>query len=78
MDETTWPGAELRIGEAVIRLDSLRARCPMTTVDPDTLERDRDVLRDIGRRFGGRLALNAEVIQPGRVSEGDRVVLVRR
>ena len=28
----------------------------MTTVDPDTLERDPEVLRDIGRRFGGRLA----------------------
>ena len=31
----------------------------MTTVDPDTLDRDPEVLRDIGRRFGGRLALNA-------------------
>ncbi|MBK6306790.1 MAG: MOSC domain-containing protein [Gemmatimonadetes bacterium] len=61
MDEVTWEGAELHIGTAVVRLDSLRGRCPMTTVDPDTLERDPEVLRDIGRRFGGRLALNAEV-----------------
>ena len=76
MDETHWPGAELHIGEAVIRLDSLRARCPMTTVDPDTLERDPEVLRDIGRRFGGRLALNAEVLRVGTVHVGDRVTLV--
>ena len=77
MDEQTWEGAELHVGEAVIRLDSLRARCPMTTVDPDTLERDPHVLRDIGRRFGGRLALNAEVLRPGLVRVGDPVRLVR-
>lgn len=75
--ERAWPGAELHVGEAVIRLDSLRARCPMTTVDPDTLERDPGVLKDIGRRFGGRIALNAEVMMPGRIRVGDAVDLVR-
>ena len=78
LEETTWPGAELHIGEAVVRLDSMRPRCPMTTVDPDTLERDPGVLRDIGRRFGGRLALNADVIRPGLVQVGDAVRLVGR
>jgi uncharacterized protein YcbX len=77
MDETTWEGSELHIGEARIFLDSLRGRCPMTTVDPDTLERDPEVLRDIGRRFGGRLALNAEVLRPGTIRVGDVVTLVR-
>ncbi|MBK6842871.1 MAG: MOSC domain-containing protein [Gemmatimonadetes bacterium] len=77
MDEVTWEGAELHIGTAVVRLDSLRGRCPMTTVDPDTLERDPEVLRDIGRRFGGRLALNAEVTRPGLIRVGDAVRLVR-
>lgn len=76
LDERRWPDAELHIGEAVIRLDSLRGRCPMTTVDPDTLERDPEVLLDIGRRFGGRLALNAEVLRPGVVRVGDAVRLV--
>jgi hypothetical protein len=47
----------------------------MTTVDPDTLERDPEVLRDIGRRFGGRLALNADVLRPGSIRVGDPVVL---
>ena len=61
MDEFGCPGAELQ----------LRARCPMTTVDPDTLERDPEVLQDIGRRFGGRLALNAEVLRPGAIRIGD-------
>ena len=45
-------------------------------VDPDTLARDPEVLRDIGRRFGGRLALNASVVRPGRVAVGDAVRLV--
>ena len=76
MDEVGWEGAELHIGDAVVRLDSLRGRCPMTTVDPDTLVRDPEVLRDIGRRFGGRLALNAEVVRPGVVRVGDKVKLV--
>lgn len=77
MGETEWPGADLHIGDAIVRLDSLRGRCPMTTVDPDTLERDPEVLRDIGRRFGGRLALNAEVVRAGDVRVGDTVTLAR-
>jgi uncharacterized protein YcbX len=74
--ERGWEGSELHIGDAVIRLDSLRGRCPITTVDPDTLVRDPQVLRDIARRFGGRLALNADVIVPGRVRIGQPVRLV--
>lgn len=78
MSEVDYPGAELHVGEAVIRLDSLRPRCPMTTVDPDTLDRDPAVLRDIGRRFRGRLALNATVLRPGVVTVGDGVFLVHQ
>ena len=74
--EREWAGAELHIGDAVIWLDSLRARCPMTTVHPDTLERDPEVLKDIVRRFRGRIALNADVIRPGVVHVGDSVRLV--
>ena len=77
MDETTWEGAELMIGNAIIELDSLRGRCPMTTVDPDTITRDPAVLKDIGRRFGGRLALNAAVARGGDIGEGDAVTLER-
>lgn len=75
MAETTWPGRTLHIGDVVVRLDSLRGRCPMTTVDPDTLERDPSVLRDIGTRFAGRLALNAEVVGGGTIRIGDAVTL---
>ena len=77
MEEITWPGAELHIGSAVIALDSRRGRCPMTTVDPDTLDVDRAVLKDIITRFDGKLALNADVIRPGTIRIGDPVRLVR-
>jgi uncharacterized protein len=76
MAETTWEGLDLLIGDVRLRLDSLRARCPMTTVDPDTTERDPEVLRDIARRFRGRLCLNTDVITPGRISVGDAVQLI--
>jgi len=76
LDERTWPGATLAIGDVRIRLESLRARCPMTTVDPDTLERDAGVLKDIGRRFNGRLALDAAVVRGGVISVGDRAAIV--
>ena len=75
--EREWEGAELHLGDTIVRLDSLRGRCSMTTVDPDTLERDPEVLRDIVRRFGGRLALNADVARCGTVRVGDPVRLVR-
>ena len=64
------PGAEVRIVD-------LRDRCVMTTYDPDTIEQDPNVLRDIVRRFGGQLCLNASVTRAGRVEEGDSVHLVR-
>jgi uncharacterized protein YcbX len=76
MDETGWPGAELHIGDAVIALDSRRGRCPMTTVDPDTLDVDRAVLKDIVARFDGKFALNADIRRPGVVRVGDPVRLV--
>jgi uncharacterized protein YcbX len=76
MTEVDWPGSELHIGDAIVRLDSLRPRCPMTTVDPDTLERDPTVLRDIARRFQGRLALNADVTRAATIHIGQEVRLV--
>ncbi|MCA1584133.1 MAG: MOSC domain-containing protein [Acidobacteria bacterium] len=76
LGERDWPGAELHIGDAIVRLDSLRGRCHMTTVNPDTLEINPEVLRDIVRRFGGRLALNADVVRTGTIRVGDPVRLV--
>ena len=73
--ERDWPGRELHIGDAIVKLDSLRGRCHMTTVDPDTLQVDPAVLRDIVQRFDNRLALNASVVRGGTIRVGDPVRL---
>jgi len=69
--EANWPGHALAIGEALIGIDSLRARCVVTTIDPDTGEQDLDVLREIRRDFDGELAVNCWVIRPGTIRVGD-------
>ena len=73
--ERGWEGATLRLPNAEIGLADLRARCVMTTYDPDTADQDPQVLRDIVRRFGGRVCLNASVTRPGLVREGDPVLV---
>jgi uncharacterized protein YcbX len=73
--ERLWTGATLRWPHADIGLADLRGRCVMTTYDPDTTDQDPAVLRDIVRRFAGRLCLNAHVMRPGSVDEGDAVDL---
>lgn len=75
-EEATWPGRALRIGDALIGVYSLRDRCVVTTVDPDSGDRDADVLRRINRDFGGKLALNCWVIEPGTIRVGDAARLV--
>jgi len=76
LDERKWPGRKLRIGSVVIDLDSLRGRCVMTTYDPDTLEHDPTVLKDIVKRFGGELALNSAVEQGGVIEVNQKVELL--
>ena len=74
--EREWEGRVLRVGPVLVALADLRGRCVMTTVDPDTLAQDPRVLKDIVRRFDGRLALNAEVIQGGVLRVGTAVELL--
>ena len=73
LDERKWPGRRLRIGKLIIAVDSLRGRCVMTTYDPDTLQQDPAVLKDIGKRFGGRLALNCAVDTGGVIELNQQV-----
>jgi uncharacterized protein len=74
--ERQWSGAILRLPDAEVGLVDLRGRCVMTTYHPDTGEQDRDVLRQIARRFGGKLCLNATVTRAGRVEVGQHATLV--
>ncbi|HSS96053.1 MAG TPA: MOSC N-terminal beta barrel domain-containing protein [Terriglobales bacterium] len=76
LEERSWEGKCLRIGDVLIGIEDLRARCVMTTFDPDTLKQDHNVLRDIVRRFDGKLALNCWVIQGGKICVNDEVELI--
>ena len=74
--ERDWPGRRLQIGEAVIGVRKLRGRCVMTTYDPDTQKQDLGVLERIVTDFGGRMALDSWVIEPGTIRIGDQVKLM--
>jgi uncharacterized protein YcbX len=74
--ERAWEGRTVRIGTALVELVQLRPRCVMTTFDPDTLEQDHGVLRRIVRDFDGKMALDAAVLEPGRIRVGDAVTLL--
>jgi uncharacterized protein len=76
--EREWPGHRLSIGDAVIEFAQLRGRCVMTTYDPDSLEQNPLVLRDIVRKFGGTLALDTAVIKSGHIKVGDEVEFIAK
>lgn len=77
LSEREWPGCCLRIGPVLIGVQDLRARCVMTSFDPDTLVQDKEITRGIYRRFDGKLALNCFVIEGGEIAVGDDVQLLR-
>ena len=76
LGEREWPGQRLRVGEVEIAVAQLRARCVMTTYDPDTQVQDPGVLRRIVREFGGTMALDCAVLAGGAVRLGDPVTLL--
>lgn len=76
LDERTWEGRFLRVGDVVIETVDLRGRCIMTTFHPDTLQQNLAVLRRIQKDFGGTMGLNARVVAEGIVKVGDPVVLL--
>jgi uncharacterized protein len=78
MEERSWDGRRLRIGEAGVEVDlgHLCERCVLTTFDPDTQEQDPDVLRRVNAELDGLFARNCWVARPGRIAVGDPVELV--
>ena len=74
--ERGWVGRALRLGGAVVGVRQVRARCVMTTFDPDTLEQDIGVLQKIYFELDGVTALDCYVMEPGRVRIGDEAELL--
>lgn len=72
--EEDWIGAELRVGEARLRVRERIGRCKATSADPETGVVDLDTLRALREMRRDQIfGLYAEVIQGGEVRQGDRV-----
>jgi hypothetical protein len=74
--ERQWEGKRIRLGAVEIHVAQLRARCVMTTYDPDTLEQDRSVLFRIVSDYDGTMALDCSVLVPGELKVGNPVTLL--
>ena len=79
-EEDTWLGKDVMIGSDLrLRVEKLDPRCAITTLNPDTGERDLDTPRLIlGYRSevsgsGACFGIYAAVVTPGAVSVGDEV-----
>ncbi|HZN43486.1 MAG TPA: MOSC domain-containing protein [Actinomycetota bacterium] len=82
-EEDTWEGGLVRVGDATIEVRGQIPRCVVTTLAPDTGEKDFPTLTRIARyrpRIGGRgglpFGMYAGIAVPGRVRVGDPVELL--
>ena len=73
--ESGWPGGRLDIGEAEIEIVVATERCAVTTFDPDTLERNTEVLATLARERENFFGVYARVRTPGWIAVGDTVHL---
>jgi uncharacterized protein YcbX len=78
--EDGWLGREVSVGDAVVAPRGNVGRCRVTTLNPETGERDLDTLDVIDEYRAGVATTEplpfgvwCEVVQPGRVAVGDRV-----
>ncbi|MGH7046119.1 MAG: MOSC domain-containing protein [Stellaceae bacterium] len=77
--EQDWIGAELSLGQARLRVVSPITRCAATQVNPDTAERDLDIVGALHGTFGHiNMGVYAEVLSSGEIAVGDRLVATDR
>jgi uncharacterized protein len=73
--EAGWIDAALVIGQVEVRIVSPTERCVVTTIDPDTLDRDHAVLAHVAVARDNLFGVYAQVAQPGWLHIGDTVTL---
>jgi uncharacterized protein YcbX len=71
--ELGWIGGRVRIGDLVLSVDEPCERCVITTIDPDTIEVDLDVLKRTNAELEGNMGAYCSVVEPGVVTVGDTV-----
>jgi uncharacterized protein YcbX len=73
--EDAWCGQQLRVGEAVLKIEMTCPRCIMTTHGFADLPKDPKVMRALVEHHGGELGVYASVVTPGVITENARVEL---
>ena len=73
--EFDWVGRRIQIGEAVCEVTSPVPRCVMVGLPQADLPRDRSVLKTLAAETGMDFGVYLKVLEPGRVREGDPVIL---
>ncbi len=71
--EQGWLGRELRLGAALLRVREPCERCVITTIDPDTIAIELEVLKRVNAELGGVMGAYCDVVEPGAVAVGDDV-----
>ncbi len=74
-NENDWIGKRLTVGSAELQVDIACERCPMITIDPDTLEKDASLFSKLKEEMNSNFGIYASVKKTGEVSVGDNVYL---
>lgn len=75
-EEFEWVGSDIRIGDAMFRVDRRNGRCGATNVNPETGRRDLDLPASLRAAFGHKeLGVYLIVREGGHVAAGDSVLL---
>lgn len=73
--EREWLGGNMIVGDVELKLNVPCPRCNMINIDPDSLNRDRSLLKTVVREREGHFGIYASVIKTGAVKVGDKVGL---
>jgi uncharacterized protein YcbX len=74
-NERDWIGKRLYIGSAEFEIASHCTRCTMISIDPDTLETDASLLKQVSKQMNMIFGVYASVKKTGQVSTGDGVYI---
>lgn len=72
-EEFEWPGREIRVGEAILRVEERITRCKATMANPDTGRRDVDTLAALWTWGHQDFGVYASVVTGGAIRPGDLV-----
>ena len=73
--EDSWVGCVLRIGGARMRVDKRDGRCVVITIEPETTERNPEILRTVAGDRQGCLGVYGSTVEPGRIALNDPVLV---